>query len=194
MTRSLGRSCSRIGRSPRRAGRTRRSPRRRPTVGCVAARASSIRARSPLPRRRRAAFSPIQSIGGATGWYKGALLWRIRGLLDVVVGGPGLRRGRRDPVAPSGRRHRRLLARRGDRAGQAASPQRRDEGARTGVAPVRGLPGRRARRARSSRQTAIFDPAGLFGLVYWYSLWPFHGYIFGGMLKNLAAAATRAHT
>ena len=39
-------------------------------------------------------------------------------------------------------------------------------------------------------QTAIFDPSGLFGLVYWYSLWPFHGYIFGGMLKNLAAAAT----
>ena len=37
-------------------------------------------------------------------------------------------------------------------------------------------------------QTAIFDPAGLFGLVYWYPLWPFHGFIFGGMLKKLAAA------
>lgn len=37
-------------------------------------------------------------------------------------------------------------------------------------------------------QTAIFDPAGLFGLVYWYALWPFYGYIFGGMLKKLAAA------
>ena len=41
-------------------------------------------------------------------------------------------------------------------------------------------------------QTAIFDPSGLFGLVYWYSLWPFHGYIFGGMLKKLAAAANAA--
>jgi hypothetical protein len=40
-------------------------------------------------------------------------------------------------------------------------------------------------------QTAIFDPAGLFGLVYWYALWPFHGYIFGGMLEQLAAAAAR---
>ena len=38
-------------------------------------------------------------------------------------------------------------------------------------------------------QTAIFDPAGLFGLVYWYALWPFHGYIFGGMVKKLAEAA-----
>ena len=37
-------------------------------------------------------------------------------------------------------------------------------------------------------QTAIFEPAGLFGLVYWYVLWPFHGFIFGGMLRNLAAA------
>ena len=39
-------------------------------------------------------------------------------------------------------------------------------------------------------QTAIFDPAGLFGLAYWYALWPFHGYIFGGMLRRLARAAT----
>jgi hypothetical protein len=38
-------------------------------------------------------------------------------------------------------------------------------------------------------QTAIFDPVGLFGLLYWYALWPFHGYIFGGMLEKLAAAA-----
>ena len=36
---------------------------------------------------------------------------------------------------------------------------------------------------------AIFDPSGLFGLVYWYALWPFHGYIFGGMLRNIVAAA-----
>ena len=44
------------------------------------------------------AFAPIQAIGGETGWYKGALLWRLRGSLDLIVGGPGLRRGRRDPV------------------------------------------------------------------------------------------------
>ena len=39
-------------------------------------------------------------------------------------------------------------------------------------------------------QTAVFDPSGLFGLVYWYGLWPFHGYIFGGMLRNIVAAAS----
>jgi hypothetical protein len=46
----------------------------------------------------------------------------------------------------------------------------------------------RARSGSIVSQTAIFDPAGLFGLVYWSSLWPFHGYIFGGMQRALAVA------
>jgi hypothetical protein len=37
-------------------------------------------------------------------------------------------------------------------------------------------------------QTAIFHPSGLFGLVYWYGIWPLHGYVFGGMLRELRAA------
>ena len=55
------------------------------------------------------------------------------------------------------------------------------------LAPVRG----RARRHGGStiRQTAIFDPVGLAGLAYWYSLWPIHGYVFGGMLQGIAAAS-----
>ena len=138
-----------------------------------------------------AAFSPIQAIGGETGWYKGALLWRLRGLLDVLVGGPGLRRGRRDPVG----------LRVGDTVDfwrvEAIEPDRLLR-----LTAEMKVPGRAwlqfevsaAEGAAGSiiSQTAIFDPAGLFGLVYWYSLWPFHGYIFGGMLKNLAAAATAA--
>jgi uncharacterized protein YbjT (DUF2867 family) len=138
-----------------------------------------------------AAFLPIQAIGGETGWYKGALLWQLRGLLDVLVGGPGLRRGRRDPV--------------GLRVGDTVDFWRVDA-----IEPDRLLrlsaemkvPGRAWLQFEVSptetgtgstiSQTAIFDPAGLFGLVYWYSLWPFHGYIFGGMLKNLAAAANAA--
>jgi uncharacterized protein YbjT (DUF2867 family) len=140
-----------------------------------------------------AAFSPIQAIGGETGWYKGALLWRLRGLLDVIVGGPGLRRGRRDPL--------------GLRVGDTVDFWRVDA-----IEPDRLLrlsaemkvPGRAWLQFEVSpaedasgtiiSQTAIFDPAGLFGLVYWYSLWPFHGYIFGGMLKNLAVAATAAES
>lgn len=139
-----------------------------------------------------AAFAPIQAIGGETGWYKGALLWRLRGLLDVVLGGPGLRRGRRDPVA----------LRPGDTVDfwrvEAIEPDRLLR-----LSAEMKVPGRAWLQFEVSpaedgsgsiiSQTAIFDPAGLFGLVYWYSLWPFHGYIFGGMLKNLAAAATAAH-
>lgn len=138
-----------------------------------------------------AAFSPIQSIGGEVGWYKGALLWRLRGALDVIAGGPGLRRGRRDPVG----------LRVGDTVDfwrvEAIEPDRLLR-----LSAEMKVPGRAwlqfevspADGAAGSiiSQTAIFDPSGLFGLVYWYSLWPFHGYIFGGMLKNLAVAANAA--
>ena len=61
--------------------------------------------------------------------------------------------------------------------------QRRDEGARPGLAPVRGLPD--AARRRDRHADGDLRPSGLFGLVYWYALWPFHGYIFGGMLREL---------
>jgi uncharacterized protein YbjT (DUF2867 family) len=133
------------------------------------------------------AFAPIQRIGGKTGWYAGAVLWRLRGLLDVLVGGPGLRRGRRDPT--------RLAV--GDTVDfwrvEAFEPDRllrlRAEMKVPGrawlqfeVTPAEGG-------GSSIVQTAIFDPVGLFGLLYWYALWPFHGYIFGGMLEKLAAAA-----
>ena len=135
-----------------------------------------------------AAFRPIQLIGGETGWYRGGALWRVRGLLDVLVGGPGLRRGRRDPVN----------LRVGDTLDfwrvEAFEPDRllrlRAEMKVPGRAwlqfEVSPSDGGRTRIA----QTAIFDPNGLFGLVYWYVLWPFHGFIFGGMLRELVAAAT----
>jgi len=139
------------------------------------------------------AFAPIQRIGGGTGWYKGALLWRLRGLVDVLAGGPGLRRGRRDPVG----------LRVGDTLDfwrvEAFEPDRLLR-----LSAEMKVPGRAwlqfevvpdaAGSGSTISQTAIFDPSGLFGLVYWYSLWPFHGYIFGGMLKQLAAAALVARS
>jgi len=142
-----------------------------------------------VPATPAEAFAPIQTIGGETGWYKGALLWRVRGLLDVLVGGPGLRRGRRDPVG----------LKVGDTLDfwrvEAFEPDRLLR-----LHAEMKVPGRAwlqfevtvtdDDRHSTVVQTAIFDPAGLFGLVYWYALWPFHGYIFGGMLNNLAAAAT----
>jgi uncharacterized protein YbjT (DUF2867 family) len=143
--------------------------------------------RVPVPPA--AAFAPIQRIGGTTGWYEGKLLWSLRGLLDRLVGGPGLRRGRRDPV--------------GIRVGDTIDFWRveafeQDRLLRM-VAEMR-LPGRawlqfevapQDAGGSTITQTAIFDPHGLFGLVYWYALWPFHGFIFGGMLRELGATAGR---
>lgn len=138
-----------------------------------------------LPAAR--AFAPIQAIGGGTGWYKGAALWRLRGLLDVLVGGPGLRRGRRDPV--------------GLEVGDTVDFWRVEAFERDRLLRLKAemkVPGRAWLQfevtdgdgGRSTiTQTAVFDPSGLFGLVYWYALWPFHGYIFGGMLRNIVAAA-----
>ena len=137
-----------------------------------------------VPRSPRAAFAPIQRIGGETGWYVGHELWELRGGL-----GRACRRARPATRAPRrsrhpGRRHDRLLARRGLRARPAAAARSRDESARARLASVRGRT-RRYQAVRRSRQTAIFDPSGIAGLAYWYALWPIHDYIFGGMLKRI---------
>ena len=142
-----------------------------------------------LPPAR--AFAPIQAIGGATGWYKGAALWRLRGLLDVLVGGPGLRRGRRDPVrleVGDTLDFWRVEAFEQDRLLRLHAEMRVPGRAWLQFEVSAGANGR----GSTITQTAIFDPSGLFGLVYWYGLWPFHGYIFGGMLHNIVAAARDA--
>jgi len=134
------------------------------------------------------AFAPIQRIGGANGWYFANFLWRLRGFLDLLVGGVGLRRGRRDPrtLAP------------GDVLDfwrvVTFEPNRR-----LGLASEMKVPGRAwlqfevepSGRGSIIRQTAIFDPAGLAGLVYWYALYPAHRWIFRGMLEEIAAMAER---
>jgi len=138
------------------------------------------------------AFAPIQAIGGATGWYKGAALWRLRGLLDVLVGGPGLRRGRRDPVrleVGDTLDFWRVEAFEQDRLLRLHAEMRVPGRAWLQFEVSAGANGR----GSTITQTAIFDPSGLFGLVYWYGLWPFHGYIFGGMLRNIVAAARDVH-
>jgi uncharacterized protein YbjT (DUF2867 family) len=132
------------------------------------------------------AFAAIERIGGETGWYYAQSLWRVRGWLDLLVGGVGLRRGRRDP--------RRLAV--GDALDwwrvEAVEP-----GRRLRLAAEMKLPGRAwlefevepdAEGARI-RQTASFDPLGLAGLAYWYVVWPVHQAIFAGMLRRLARQA-----
>ena len=133
-----------------------------------------------------AAFAPIARIGGQTGWYAGTRLWRLRGAVDLLVGGPGLRRGRRDPV--------------GIAVGDTIDFWRVEAYEPDRLLRLRAemrLPGRAwlqfevepTATGSTIRQTAIFDPAGLFGLAYWYSLWPFHGFIFGTMLRRIDEAA-----
>lgn len=141
-----------------------------------------------VPCTAQRAFDPIRRIGGETGWYTANLLWQLRGLLDLMVGGPGLRRGRRDPEV--------LLP--GDTLDfwrvEAVEPNRLLR-----LAAEMKLPGRAWLQfevedlgGRSViHQTAIFDPVGLLGQLYWYALWPLHQYVFGGMLRALAGRAMR---
>jgi uncharacterized protein YbjT (DUF2867 family) len=131
------------------------------------------------------AFEPIERLGGATGWHAAGLLWRMRGFLDLLVGGVGLRRGRRDP------RH--LVV--GDAVDfwrvEAIEPERLLR-----LAAEMRLPGRAwlvfevepDGAGAVIRQTALFDPVGLLGLAYWYALFPLHALVFGGMLRGIARA------
>ena len=131
------------------------------------------------------AFAPVQRIGGPQGWYFANFLWRLRGFLDLLAGGPGLRRGRRDPETLH--------------VGDTVDFWRVESfepGRRVRLLAEMKLPGRAwlefeiAGDASSStiRQTALFDPLGLFGLLYWYALYPVHRWVFAGMLRGIVKA------
>jgi uncharacterized protein YbjT (DUF2867 family) len=131
------------------------------------------------------AFTPIRRIGGRTGWYYGNWLWRLRGFMDLAVGGAGLRRGRLNPE----------VARPGDTIDfwrvEAYEPDR----LLRLVAEMR-LPGRAWLQFEVEshdggalvRQTALYDPVGVRGLAYWYLLYPVHRLVFRGMLRGIVRA------
>ena len=132
------------------------------------------------------AFAPIAEIGGERGWYYATWLWRIRGAIDLMMGGVGMRRGRRDPNA---------LA-----VGDALDFWRVEAfepGRRVRLAAEMKVPGRAwlefevvpAGGGSVVHQTAVFEPVGLPGLLYWYVLLPVHALIFGGMLRAIARRA-----
>jgi hypothetical protein len=141
-------------------------------------------ARVPVPPE--AAFAPIRRIGGRQGWYHCDALWRLRGLMDLPFGGAGTRRGRRDPE--------RLLP--GDTVDfwrvEEVEPDRRLR-----LSAEMALPGRAWLQFEVEpdgagsviRQTAIFDPVGVAGRLYWYAIWPVHAFVFRGMIRGIAAAA-----
>ena len=135
----------------------------------------------------------LEAVGGERGWYSWGLAWRVRGLADRLVGGPGPAPRASRPAAAAGGRRGRLLAGRGDRGGQPAAAARRDArpGARVAGA-ARRADGHVRRAASVFSQRALFHPKGLLGQLYWWSVYPFHGIVFGGMQRNIARAAETA--
>ncbi len=136
-----------------------------------------------------AVWRVISQVGGTTGWYSGSLLWAMRGLIDRVSGGVGLRRGRRtqtevtvgdaidvwrvEHLEPG-----RLLRLRAEMQvpGNAWLEM--------GVDPADG--------GSEYWQRAVFFPRGLTGRLYWLSMLPFHGLIFSGMVNRIVAIAEGA--
>jgi hypothetical protein len=143
----------------------------------------SVRVAAPPAR----AFEPILRIGGETGWYFGNSLWKLRGFLDLLAGGIGLRRGRRLPAE--------LFP--GDALDFWRVEKIDSGGCLLRLRAEMKVPGRAwlqfevtpEEGGSSIRQTAIFDASGLYGLLYWYALYPVHRVIFAGMLRAIAARA-----
>jgi hypothetical protein len=142
----------------------------------------------PVAATSHASFAAITRIGGETGWYYANWLWRLRGALDLIVGGAGMRRSRRDPGA--------LLP------GDPLDFWRVEAVETDRLVRLRAemkVPGRAWLQFEVLgegdhsviRQTALFEPRGLAGLAYWYALYPLHSLIFAGMLRGIATEAER---
>jgi tryptophan-rich sensory protein/uncharacterized protein YbjT (DUF2867 family) len=152
------------------AGPTRLVDARETAVGCSPARV----------------FAAVERIGGQTGWYSANWLWGLRGAVDLLMGGIGMRRGRPHPQ--------RL------RVGDTLDCWRVESlepGRRLLLAAEMRLPGRAwlefvvTPSGQFSRlhQIAMFDPQGLLGRAYWYLIYPLHQFVFAGMLRGIAKAS-----
>ena len=144
-----------------------------PTFGCF----RDVRQRKVISQKK--VINKIWSIGGDTGWYHADYLWKIRGLIDKLFGGVGLRRGRTNPTSLE--------------SGDALDFWRvlyadRVEGRLLLFAEMK-LPGEAwlefQIKGDQLLQTATFRPHGILGRLYWYSVLPFHGIIFKGMIDKI---------
>lgn len=136
-----------------------------------------------------AVFAAVCRVGGGHGWYAADWLWVVRGWIDRLAGGPGLRRGRRDPERVGygealdfwrvvGFDRNRHLALRAEMKLPGEALLEFQVQARTG--------------ARATlTQKALFKPRGLFGLLYWYAVVPLHHIVFRGMLLGIQREALR---
>ncbi len=140
---------------------------------------------TPVNATAGAMWQAVEGIGGERGWYSFRLAWAVRGLLDRLVGGVGLRRGRRDP------NH--LIV------GDVVDFWRVEALDRPTLLRLRAemkLPGDAWLEFSITddghvalTQRALFIPHGLAGQLYWWAVRPFHNIVFGSMIANLAAAA-----
>jgi uncharacterized protein YbjT (DUF2867 family) len=154
-----------------------------PLFGCY----KDIKLREIEPAHAEAVLKKIWSIGGTTGWYYGNTLWKLRGMIDKLSGGVGLRRGRTNTntinpgealdfwrVLIADKEQKRLLL----------------------YAEMK-LPGEawlefrimKLKNKLQLRQSAIFRPKGIWGRLYWYSVLPFHYFIFNGMIDAIIKKA-----
>jgi hypothetical protein len=131
-------------------------------------------------------FRQVERIGGDTGYYFANWIWRVRGVIDRIAGGPGFSRKRRDPD--------RLETGEEFECWRVAQIER-DQSLRLEAAmkmPGRGVLEYQVEAAPGGsllRQTAVFEPSGWFGSIYWYSLYLIHLVIWSGMLRQIARAA-----
>ena len=147
-------------------------------------------------RERRTTAPPdalwrvIEGIGGANGYYSALFLWEIRGFLDRLIGGVGLRRGRRDPE--------RLYVGetvdfwRVERCDRGQLLRLRAEMWLPGLAWLELIVDRDDDGTTVYRQRATYRPIGLLGHAYWWTVVPFHAIVFGSMVRRIPAAAERA--
>ncbi len=146
-----------------------------PVNGCF------VDVRKVKTKDSKSALKRIWAIGGKTGWYYGNWLWEIRGILDQLFGGVGMRRGRKSDTQIS--------------AGESLDFWRvllaNVEEKRLLLYAEMKLPGEAWLEFKIDKednliQTATFRPLGILGRLYWYSILPFHGFIFNGMIRNIA--------
>jgi uncharacterized protein YbjT (DUF2867 family) len=139
-----------------------------------------------IPAKAQVAFKPIAMIGGKNGWYTFNFLWHLRGYLDLLIGGVGMRRNR-----PQGR-----SIRPGDTI-DFWRVEKFDPPRHLSLLAEMKLPGkawlefevREEDNQSTIHQSAVFYPLGLMGLLYWYGIYPIHALIFRRMVKKIAEKA-----
>jgi len=131
-------------------------------------------------------YRAYTGIGGERGWLYMDWAWALRGWMDKLIGGVGIRRGRRHPDD--------ILA------GESLDFWRVEAVEKNRLLRLRAemkVPGKAWLQFESTPQdgktllteTAYYEPRGFFGFVYWYAMWPFHAFLFDGLIRRLAARA-----